>query len=126
MDATVHIFYEVSGVTGAFLSTALLEYFKEVYATVLIPPLFLVGGFLYWNVRTESPPEEKELTELGAKKDHICFRGLQVLQDYFINVWIGAKIVLTSRKYCWLVFGYIIPLVLHRNIENMLLPIFAK
>lgn len=37
-------FSEIAGTSGAFASTPLIEVLKPVYATVLIPPLFIVAS----------------------------------------------------------------------------------
>ena len=45
---------------------------------------------------------------------------------YFHSVALGARIVFTHRKFAWLLTGYTLPLVLHRFIENVLFPTFAR
>lgn len=48
----------------------------------------------------------------------------------FVNfgraAWVGGRLVLGSRKFCWLVPGYAFALFGHRYLENNIANIFAK
>ncbi|KAL9648065.1 hypothetical protein ABK040_012119 [Willaertia magna] len=47
------------------------------------------------------------------------------IKDYFMSLFIGAKITCCNRYYLWLIPCFVLPQVLHRIIENIFLPTFA-
>lgn len=128
MDATVHIFYEIAGTSGAFASTPMLKYMGPVFSTFLIPPLFTLGAIFYYQVQHENPMpvESSESTheETGVKSFFMTAK--KGLQNYFASLVYGAGIVMRNRQFTWLIFGYVLALVIHRLTENLLFSIFAK
>ena len=155
MDATVHIFYEVSGTSGAFFSAFLLSNMGGVYSLFVLPVFFTLAGVFWYTIDKNtmtglihdaeqdrissassisnadtlvSGTNETAETATEAKKPlepvHVVV--LRFFKVYFHSIKMGAMIVLSSRKFVWLLFGYTLPLVLHRFIENVLFPVFAK
>lgn len=51
---------------------------------------------------------------------------LREVKEFFISLRLGAKIIFSSRKFSWLLAGYTLPLILHRLIENVIFPTYAK
>eukprot|EP00026_Physarum_polycephalum_P007360 Phypoly_transcript_07419.p1 GENE.Phypoly_transcript_07419~~Phypoly_transcript_07419.p1 ORF type:complete len:537 (+),score=55.41 Phypoly_transcript_07419:76-1611(+) len=130
MDATVHIFYEIAGTSGAFASTPLIEVLKPVYATVSIPPLFLIGSIFYMCIRHTAPVKVAEVEYEKARQRSAPARFFTGVKEGIINygmsLYIGAGIVLKNRQFVWLMLGYVLPLVIHRVTESLLFNVFAK
>lgn len=128
MDATVHIFYEIAGTSGAFASSPMLKFLGPVYATFLIPPLFLIGAAFYYHVQHDGPVDIQEDASKAdqSKSERFVSVAKDGLVNYFTSLIYGAKIVLMHRQFAWLIFGYVIPLVIHRLVENLLFSLFAK
>jgi len=133
LNAKVHIFYEVSGTSGALLSTLLITYMGPIYSLFHLPPFFLLSAVLFWM--TIPPPDNfMDLPELEGEKtmkqkfelkpflQNLYFQ----LKTYCVNLKVGGKLVLGNRKYWWLVIVFVVPQVLHRLIENLLIPVFTK
>lgn len=45
---------------------------------------------------------------------------------FFESVWTGAKIIFSSRRFCWLLPGYAIALYGHRYLEHGIAPAIAQ
>ncbi|EGG23830.1 hypothetical protein DFA_05966 [Cavenderia fasciculata] len=132
LNGLVHLFYEISGTCGAFLSTALIKSLGPVYALVLQPPFFLVASICFFVIAQPFPPQKVlvKADEDGsnAKENKIVY-GLKIagreVFNYLKTVAVGARLIL-SAKYWWILFTYVVPQVLHRLLENLLFPVFAK
>lgn len=125
MDAMVHIFYEVAG-TGASFCTALalIPKFGNNFSFLISPILFTFASITWFmisnlNFHTAKPTAlEKQPSYLRA-----LFLGFIL---FFESVWTGAKIIFSSRKFCWLLPGYAIALYGHRYLENGIAPAIAQ
>eukprot|EP00128_Syssomonas_multiformis_P001876 Colp12_sorted_trinity150504_noHs@33661 len=131
MDALVHIFYEITGTGGAFFAAYLQIALGYSYAPVISPPLFVIAGIFWWFIRIEGQSsEELKAKRLAGKKEGEEEGFLALMWDafagFFRSVYIGGKIVCTSRKFIWLIPGYSLALVMHRYLESQLFPNFAK
>eukprot|EP01133_Synstelium_polycarpum_P014164 gene14164-16694_t len=128
INGLVHVFYECAGTAGAFFSTFMVQKLGSVYALVHLPPCFLISAVCYFFISQPFPPAKVLVT--GEKAE--ISRVMSVLNDiggecyaFGANVGRGAKLVL-SPKYWWLIPTYTFPQVLHRLLENLLFPSFAK
>ncbi|KAJ3232994.1 hypothetical protein HDU81_002561 [Chytriomyces hyalinus] len=123
MDATVHIWYEVAGTGGAFISAFMIQKLGHVYAMCVVPPLFIAAAFSWFQV--SSP--ERNLAKLENKpKRSICGAILHYVGVYFSSIVTGARIIFSSRRFIWLIPGYSLGLVYHRYLENGVAPNFSK
>ncbi|OLL25432.1 hypothetical protein NEOLI_000528 [Neolecta irregularis DAH-3] len=156
LDALVHVFYEVSGTTGAFTSAWLILRLGNNYA-LLITPIFFVLSCVTWsflNINSLSYRPQSTLNDSDAEAEcksvsssRITVSGYskqsqprtikKTIQSYFgkvlngfclffKSIYMGAGLVMTSRKFIWLFSGYSIALYAHRYLENALLPAFAN
>lgn len=141
MDSTVHITYEIAGTSGALLATFWITYFKYAYALFLLPCFFTIATVSWTFVRLPPAPLSREArlksaTESGKQlneKGEVQLEETTFLQDlksffhsFFYSVYIGGKLVLQNRSLIWLIPAYTVPLVLHRYLENVLFPYYAK
>ncbi|EFA82764.1 hypothetical protein PPL_04459 [Heterostelium album PN500] len=128
MNGLVHVFYEVSGTSGAFLSTPLIKFFGPIYSMFLMPPFFLVASIIAFTI-TEPFPAVKEISNEPKPKHNALVGILISIKEESLNycktVGRGARYILT-KDYWWVIPTYVIPQVLHRILENVLFSVFAK
>jgi len=136
MDATVHIFYEVAGTTGAFSSSSAISRFGNNYSFFLTPIFFVAAGCIWVLISTLSFKSDKAIQEeldaagLGGvegRKSHSYLRqiGLGAIR-FAESIYVGFKLVFTNRSFIWLFPSYSVALYMHRFLENSLAPAFAK
>ncbi|KAN0034378.1 hypothetical protein ACTFIV_000884 [Dictyostelium citrinum] len=130
LNGYIHLFYEISGTGGAFLSTPLIEKLGPVFALSHQPVFFLIGAIFFFCVSQPFPPTViKTPKDVQAEKDGIILYSIKTvgsgIYHYFNSLFIGARHIL-SVKYWWIVTTYVLPQVLHRLLENLLFPTFAK
>eukprot|EP01122_Echinamoeba_exundans_P017041 TRINITY_DN883_c0_g1_i4.p1 TRINITY_DN883_c0_g1~~TRINITY_DN883_c0_g1_i4.p1 ORF type:complete len:390 (+),score=39.31 TRINITY_DN883_c0_g1_i4:233-1402(+) len=128
LNAAVHICYEVAGTAGAFLSTPITRALGFRYALVHLPILFPISGILFWLIRYEMPASQTKESGSGAKektkREVLCTKIVHQIKRYFQQIWLGARIVLTHRSFNWLFLAYVVPQLLHRIFENLVLPVY--
>ncbi|MCJ1366633.1 hypothetical protein MMC16_005763 [Acarospora aff. strigata] len=124
MDALVHMFYEVAGTCGS-LCTALVLIPKlgNNFSFIITPILFTCGSMVWYTIsdvgyRPNEPAFDKQPTYVKAVAGGFLLFGE--------SIWTGAKIILSSRKFIWLLPGYSFALYGHRYLENSLAPIIAQ
>lgn len=125
MDATVHVFYEIAGTSGAFASSAAISRFGNNYSFFMTPIFFAFAGLVWafvgalnFTADTDVPGEKK--------RTNYAYQVWLGLLHFGESVWLGAKLVLTHRRFVWLFPGYSVALYLHRFLESSLAPAFAK
>ncbi|KAJ3077711.1 hypothetical protein HK102_005022, partial [Quaeritorhiza haematococci] len=131
MDSLVHICYEITGTSGAFLSLFWITYFGWGYALAIMPIGYSLAAFLWYQMKPR--PERLEMERIRdeqlakeGKKDGILSDMGSFFVAFFHNITTGAKLVCSQRALIWLVPSYTLPLVLHRYLENTLNPFYAK
>ncbi|KAI8822682.1 uncharacterized protein EV422DRAFT_566350 [Fimicolochytrium jonesii] len=118
MDSMVHIFYEVAGTGGAFFATFMALNLGKAFAPITTPFCF-VGAALLWSRIKVTSEEAQQLSDVPDGAHGGVISGiLGAFASFGTSVAFGAKIIFTDRRFTWLIFGYSIPLVLHRYIEN--------
>ncbi|EAL73020.1 hypothetical protein DDB_G0268862 [Dictyostelium discoideum AX4] len=130
LNGYIHLFYEISGTGGAFLSTPLIEKLGPVFALSHQPVFFLLGAiFFFWVSQPFPPTVIKTPKDVQAEKDGIIIHSFKTvgsgIYHYFYSLLVGARHIL-SVKYWWIITTYVLPQVLHRLLENLLFPTFAK
>ena len=136
MDSLVHIYYEISGTAGAFFSAYVSLICGKAYGTIITPPLYAIAAVLWFFLRLQAPPITPEIAEEEAKLAEsvtifqklslFCVYTKSAFYGFFESVYDGALIVIFDPRFQWLFFGYTIPLVMHRYIENGVASYFAK
>jgi MFS family permease len=126
LNAAVHICYEVAGTAGAFLSTPLTRALGFRYALMHLPILFPISGILFWLIHYDTPANQTKKPAHDAEKKgkKVCNKVTHQIKRYFQQIWLGARIVLTHRSFNWLFLAFIVPQLLHRIFENLVLPIY--
>ncbi|KAF8651045.1 hypothetical protein AX16_004908 [Volvariella volvacea WC 439] len=134
MDATVHVFYEIAGTSGAFASSAAISRFGNNYSFFLTPAFFVFAGAIWMFVSTLSSQameaeqaQRTALPEVEKEKQESYF--IQIMRgtvNFFEAIYVGMKLVLGHRRFIWLFPGYSLALYLHRFLESSLGSAFAK
>ena len=131
MDSIVHIFYEVSGTAGAFFAAFIALTLGKAFAPVVSPFLFLAAAIFWWQIRIARTDDDVEGSRLASVEEPVRRTGLiagivEAFTSFGIAIYEGARIVLSNRKFAWLILGYSVPLVCHRYLENGLAANYAK
>ena len=125
MDALVHVFYEVAGVSGALMTAlVLIPRLGSNYSFIITPIFFTMSGIICLWIRSTSSTnnqiEENQPVKKGTKKRAIHYLKsiARTLLLFIRSIFIGAKIVFTSRRFLWLFAAYPLAIYSHRYIEN--------
>ena len=125
MDAIVHIFYEVSGTAGAFCTgLALIPTLGNNMSFIITPICFALAA-LVWGFISNPSLTPHRPTEMRSQSTYANAISSEIF-SCFKSVWIGAKIILTSRKFCWLLPSYALGVYGHRFLENNIAPPIAR
>jgi hypothetical protein len=131
MDALVHIFYEISGTSGAFAAGLLLiPRLGNNYAFLITPIFFTASAFIWLFLSHEKFLEtefDDETIPDDEEKEKNYFKSL--INGFLLfgqSIYLRAKIVFTHRKFIWLWTGYSLALYAHRYLENGIAPQVAR
>ncbi|KAJ3210753.1 hypothetical protein HK099_008185 [Clydaea vesicula] len=123
MDSLVHIFYEVAGTSGAFFSTFMAISLGKAFGTITAPFAFIVATIIWFRIKVDKDNDTfVNAAEEGVEGDSVW----ESVSLFFVSIYEGGKIIFSNRKFTWLIFGYSIPLFLHRFLENHIGDNFAK
>ena len=131
MDAFVHVFYEIAGVSGALITgLILIPRLGNNYAFIITPILFSLAAVVWFFInslgtKTDIPDDEIPGGSQNVKTNYLkaLFKGFYLFLE---SVYLGGKIIFTNRKYFWLFPCYSLTLYVHRYIENGIAPQIAK
>ncbi|EEP79166.1 conserved hypothetical protein [Uncinocarpus reesii 1704] len=126
MDALVHVFYEISGTAGAFCTAlALIPQLGNNYSFIITPVCFIIAGCVWiciTDTAVQQPAREKLLSDQPTYIKAV-FGSFYLFGE---SLWTGARLILTNRRFIWLVPGYAIAFYGHRYLENGLAPAIAR
>lgn len=115
-NAKLHIWYEVAGVAGALTAGALIGFAGPLWSLVIQPPAFALAAWYFWRVRHALPAEVPPAT--GGVRGRVA--------DYFKDIKAGAKLVMGDGRMRWIALAFVLPQIVHRVFEGLLIPVFAK
>jgi len=125
MDAMVHIFYEIAGTSGAFCTAlALIPRLGNNMSFIITPICFTLASITWWFISHLN--FQRPLASVMSGKPMYIKAVLGGFYLFGESVWVGAKIIFTSRKFIWLVPGYSFALYGHRYLENGIGPVIAR
>ncbi|PIG82397.1 hypothetical protein AARAC_007947 [Aspergillus arachidicola] len=91
----------------------------------LITPICFAFAAISWFFLTDETFRSHDTPVLERQPPYI--KAVTVGFWLFIeSIWTGARIILTSRKFIWLVPGYSVALYAHRYLENAVAPAIAR
>lgn len=123
----MHIFYEITGTGGAFVTGLVIIPRLGNNMSFIITPVCFGISAVVWSF----------ITDIGLRRDSDRKRGRKDKQSYWKaalsgislfaeSIWVGCRLLFTSRKFVWLVPGYAIALYAHRYLENGVAPQVAR
>lgn len=115
-NAKLHIWYEVAGVAGALTAGALIGFAGPLWSLVIQPPAFALAAWYFWRVRHALPAEIPP--SAGGLRGRVS--------DYFKDIKAGAKLVMGDGRMRWIALAFVLPQIVHRVFEGLLIPVFAK
>lgn len=121
----VHIFYEITGTTGAFVTALVLIPQLGNNRAFIITPIAFFFCAISWFFISDLGHEKKKGEVLANQPGYIKAT-LGGFWLFFESIGVGAKILFTSRKFIWLVPGYAVALYGHRYLENGIAPQVAR
>ncbi|GME24676.1 Major facilitator superfamily domain general substrate transporter [Neofusicoccum parvum] len=124
MDALVHIFYEISGTSGAFCTALGLIPALGNNMSFIITPICFVLAACSWFFISNLGHVSNDLENVDSPNYFKAI--LNGAWLFCVSVWTGAKIIFGSRKMFWLLPGYTIALYGHRYLENGIAPAIAR
>ncbi|HAH06708.1 MAG TPA: hypothetical protein DCM05_09315 [Elusimicrobia bacterium] len=113
-DARTHIAYEVAGVAGAFFAGWVIKTFGVGAALLIHPPLYLLAAIVFSTLAAKASPAPAPPDEGGGPR--------QALKD----VLEGARTLFSNPVFRAAFFAIVLPFVIHRVFESLLVPVFAK
>ncbi|KAG0378715.1 hypothetical protein BGX24_003001 [Mortierella sp. AD032] len=126
MDATVHVFYEIAGTSGAFFSTFLVLRLGVAIAPAMTPFLFVLAAIAWSFIGLMQTDHDNRLNLESLDEKSLIVQIGHGFAHFGESIYRGAQIIFTSRRFIWLIPGYSIPLFTHRYLESALSPAFAK
>ncbi|KAL2182221.1 hypothetical protein L209DRAFT_697329 [Thermothelomyces heterothallicus CBS 203.75] len=126
LDSMVHIFYEVSGTAGAFTTgLVIIPQLGNNMAFIVTPACFLISA-VAWVFISDLGFRRRTAGMQAIERPSYFKAALSGLYLFVESIWVGAKILFTSRKFVWLVPGYSVALYAHRFLENNVAPQIAQ
>jgi len=117
-NSTVHLVYEVAGTIAPLLIGLLITGPGLKYALLLHPPAALLAAVMFFTVKL-LPPSARAAP--AAKKPH-----QPLLRRIVSDVKQGSRFFTQSPAFAWLGFMLLMPMVVHRVFEQMVVPVFVK
>ncbi|KAF6797037.1 hypothetical protein CMUS01_15807 [Colletotrichum musicola] len=126
MDALVHIFYEIAGTTGAFVTALVLIPNLGNNRSFVITPICFAFSAILWFFVVDGSYERNSIARAEARRDNYFVAIGKGFLTFFESIWVGAKILFTSTRFVWLVPAYGVALYAHRYLENGVAPQIAR
>ncbi|OOF90844.1 hypothetical protein ASPCADRAFT_134876 [Aspergillus carbonarius ITEM 5010] len=125
LDALVHIFYEVSGTAGAFCTAlVLIPHLGNNYSFLVTPVCFALAALAWFFLGDQMFNAQK--AEASDDQPPYIRAALTGAKLFLESIWVGARIIFTTRKFIWLLPGYSIALYAHRYLESAVMPALAR
>lgn len=110
-NGSLHIYYQVAGVAGAILAGVMMGLIGPLKAMLVMPPMFLASAWLFSRVKHGFAKPEKRAGAAGG---------------FLKDLAAGAKTIVKTPALRWIGVAMVLPQVVHRVFEDLLLPVFAK
>jgi MFS family permease len=130
-DALVHVFYAISGAIGALVTgLVLIPGLGNNYAFIITPILFTASGMIWLFMSTLKIKKTKRKVQVNTNekksKSNYFKTVIKKMIAFVESIYIGGKIIFTSRKYIWLFSCYLFALYAHRYLEDAIAPQVAR
>ncbi|KAK1466106.1 hypothetical protein CCUS01_07454 [Colletotrichum cuscutae] len=126
MDSLVHIFYEVAGTSGAFVTALVFIPNLGNNRSFVITPICFSLAAVLWFFVVDGIHDRNALARAEARKSNYLINIGKGFLLFFESIRVGAKILFTSTRFVWLVPAYGVALYGHRYLENGIAPQVAR
>ena len=120
-NSKTHIVYETTGTIAPLLTGLLIAKVGVVAGLFLHPPAYILAAIIFSRLDLSAregaaapSPADPAPTGRGAFK--------KVVSD----IREGAEIIFSTKELRWLAFMVLVPMVIHRVVEQIMVPVFAK
>lgn len=120
-NAKTHAAYEVSGVVGALGAGVAIKAFGLISALLIHPPAYLLAALAFSRMNLPMKSHAVEAKSGDAKGGLISG-----VRRYFKDLRLGFRTVWSHPTYKWGMLALVAPLAIHRLLEGLLIPVFAK
>jgi len=117
-NSKTHIIYEVAGTIAPLLVGLLISKVGLLSGLFLLPPAYLLAALVFSRLKLDPA--------LGAVQGGAAVGLKKSIKRAIADVREGARIMMGSTEFRWLGILMVGPMVLHRIVEQILTPIFAK
>ncbi|OIO12030.1 MAG: hypothetical protein AUJ52_00985 [Elusimicrobia bacterium CG1_02_63_36] len=137
-NAKTHVAYEISGVIGALAVGVILSIASPIAALLIHPPAYLLAAWVFSRIQMPAKaaaPEssfaaaasavgvgEQSRTSPLAENAARGFALSQIWTDFKK----GAHAIWRVKEFRWAAYAMVVPLVLHRLLEGLLIPVAAN
>ncbi|MBI5242372.1 MAG: MFS transporter [Elusimicrobia bacterium] len=118
-NSKTHLIYEIAGTIAPILIGLLIRRFGLVSALFIHPPAYLLAAIFFYRLNLGEPVRSEAA---GAPAAGILDKVKRVASD----IRAGARIMFSTREFRWLGFMILGPMVVHRVVEQILVPVFVK
>lgn len=127
MDAMVHIFYEIAGTAGAFTTAlVLIPTLGNNYSFLITPIFFTLAAGVWLCISNFNFVRQLEQPKVKKSTGAYILGIFTSVRLFFVSIFVGGRILFTSRKFFWLLPGYALALYGHRYLENGVAPVIAR
>lgn len=123
LDALVHVYFEIAGTCGAFFAAYVCLIMGKAYAPVITPILYVIAAIFFSQIIM---PKVSDILDNGSSLFTLMITMKSAFIGFGESVYKGAKIVCLDRRFIWLIWGYSLPLVMHRYIEGGVASVYSK
>ena len=128
-NATTHIVYEIAGTIAPLLVGLLIHQFGLTAALFIHPPAYLLAALVFGRmelgrIRSGGTGANASSDAQPAPAPAGGFKGL--IKRTAGDIKAGAKFIFGSQEFRWLGFMLLGPMVVHRVVEQIVMPVFVK
>ncbi len=125
-NAKVHIAYEIAGVAGALLTGLIISQLGLLTALILHPPAYLLAAWIFIRLNIPGRAAAPAAAGPAGRKQWAIVRAAGAVRRAFSDLWTGMRTLASHPVYRWGALALILPVVMHRLLEGILLPVAAK
>lgn len=138
-NAKTHVAYEIAGVVGALGVGVILTMASPIAALLIHPPAYLLAAWVFSRIKMPAKSSASraaydaaaaatgtsEKARISPLAENAAARGFSISQ-----IWTdfkkGAQAVWSVKEFRWAAYAMIVPLVIHRLLEGLLIPVAAS
>jgi MFS family permease len=117
-NAKMHMVYEIAGTVAPMLVGLMIGKVALLAGLFILPPAYLLAALAFSRIKLDPAMDHSDAQPFPGIKEF--------LKRTVADVREGSHVMMGSKEFRWLSFMMLAPMVLHRIVEQMLTPLFAK